>query len=104
LPELLETARTRPLTLEETHVLSDALRKQEPWLEWAGKQEKKGIEVDPAALQIGDQDRAKHQAAKRWVSAVNNWGQLGRWDFQVCKDPQLLGREIDWLKQQAADG
>jgi type III restriction enzyme len=50
-----------------------------------------------------DQDRAKHQAAKRWVSAVNNWGQLGRWTFHVCKDPQMLGRELEWLKQQAAD-
>jgi len=48
-----------------------------------------------------DQDRAKHQAARRWVSAVNNWGQLGRWDFHVCKDPQMLGRELEWLKQQA---
>jgi len=46
-----------------------------------------------------DQDRAKHQAAKRWVSAVNNWGQLGRWAFHVCKDSQMLGREPDWLKQ-----
>jgi type III restriction enzyme len=49
-----------------------------------------------------DQDRAKHQAAKRWVSAVNNWGKLGRWAFHVCKDPQMLGTELEWLKQQAA--
>jgi type III restriction enzyme len=33
---------------------------------------------------------AKHQAARRWVSAVNNWGKLGRWDFLVCRDPQQL--------------
>ena len=44
-----------------------------------------------------DQDRAKHQAAKRWVSAVNNWGELGKWEFHVCKDPQMLGRELEWL-------
>ena len=50
-----------------------------------------------------DQDRAKHQAAKRWVSAVNNWGQLGRWAFHVCKDPQMLGRELDWLKKQGTE-
>ena len=37
-----------------------------------------------------DQTQAKHQAAKRWISAVNNWGKLGRWDFLVCRDPQLL--------------
>lgn len=33
---------------------------------------------------------AKHQAAKRWVSAVNNWGRLGEWDFLVCREPQRL--------------
>jgi type III restriction enzyme len=47
-----------------------------------------------------DQDLAKHQAAKRWVSAVNNWGQLGRWLFHVCKDPQMLGRELEWLRKE----
>jgi type III restriction enzyme len=37
-----------------------------------------------------DMDHAKYQAARRWVSAVNNWGRLGKWDFMVCKDPILL--------------
>jgi len=37
-----------------------------------------------------DQDRAKHQAAQRWVTAVNNWGRLGVWDFAVCRDAQRL--------------
>ncbi|MEW6034060.1 MAG: restriction endonuclease, partial [Chloroflexota bacterium] len=37
-----------------------------------------------------DQDRAKHQAAWRWITAVNNWGRLGVWDFSVCRDPQML--------------
>jgi type III restriction enzyme len=40
------------------------------------------------------QDNAKHQAAARWVSAVNRWGQLGRWDFAVCRDPQVLSRRL----------
>jgi type III restriction enzyme len=43
---------------------------------------------------ITDQDRAKHAAAKRWVSAVNHWGQLGAWLFHVCFDPQRLGDEL----------
>jgi len=30
------------------------------------------------------------QAARRWVTAVNNWGRLGRWSFRVCRDPHLL--------------
>jgi type III restriction enzyme len=37
-----------------------------------------------------DMDHAKYQAARRWVSAVNNWGRLGKWDFMVCKDPLVL--------------
>ena len=37
---------------------------------------------------------AKHQAARRWVEAVNNWRQLGEWLFLVCRDPQQLGRKI----------
>ena len=33
---------------------------------------------------------AKHEAAARWVRAVNRWGQLGRWDFMACHDPQQI--------------
>ena len=38
-----------------------------------------------------DDTPAKHQAAQRWVTAVNHWGRLGEWDFLVCREPQLLG-------------
>ena len=44
-----------------------------------------------------DQVHAKHAAARRWVSAVNNWGKLKKWDFHVCRDPQLLGQELNKL-------
>jgi len=44
-----------------------------------------------------ERDRAKHQAATRWVRAVNHWGKLGIWAFHVCKDPQRLGEEITSL-------
>ncbi|MCE9660595.1 MAG: DEAD/DEAH box helicase family protein [Burkholderiales bacterium] len=37
---------------------------------------------------------AKHQAARQWVSAVNHWGQLGRWHFEVCREPQALGEQL----------
>ena len=33
---------------------------------------------------------AKHQAAKRWIAAVNHWGHLGEWAFLVCRTPQTL--------------
>ena len=44
-----------------------------------------------------NQDKAKHDAAKRWKSAVNNWGQLGMWGFHVCRNPQLLEKELEYL-------
>lgn len=42
---------------------------------------------------------AKHQAARRWITAVNHWGQLGEWDFLVCRDPQMLAEAL--LKLEA---
>ena len=48
-----------------------------------------------------NQDRAKHQATKRWLAAVNHWGKLGRWRFHVCHDPQMLERELEWLQRPA---
>ena len=40
---------------------------------------------------------AKHQAARRWVSAVNHWGRLGEWDFLVGRNRQSLGRGLSTL-------
>ena len=44
-----------------------------------------------------EQDRAKHTAARRWASAVSNWGRLGNWEFYPCKDPQQLRHELAFL-------
>jgi len=41
-----------------------------------------------------DMDQAKHEAARRWASAVNHWGQLGTWTFHVCRDPQALAGQL----------
>ena len=46
-----------------------------------------------------ERDRAKHQAARRWVSAVNHWGREGRWELVVCRDPQQLGGTLAGLVQ-----
>jgi adenine-specific DNA-methyltransferase len=59
LPELLELARSRPLTAEEMQLLAEALRHHEPWLEWAGRREKKGFEADPVALHIHERISAQ---------------------------------------------
>ena len=47
-----------------------------------------------------DQAKAKHTAAKRWVTAVNNYGQLGKWAFHVCHNPQLLDKEMAYVNLQ----
>jgi len=49
-----------------------------------------------------DQTQAKHNAANRWVEAVNNWGELGTWSFHVCRNPQLLDKEIAYLARTEA--
>jgi type III restriction enzyme len=48
------------------------------------------------------QDNAKHQAAARWVSAVNRWGQLGKWNFGVCREPVELRRTLEKLAAEPA--
>jgi type III restriction enzyme len=47
--------------------------------------------------QEDNQAKAKHDSARRWVSAVNNWGKLGTWDLHVCRSPQMLERELEYL-------
>lgn len=42
-------------------------------------------------------DRAKYEAARRWIKAVNNWGKLGKWKFYVIRDPQLLINELNQI-------
>jgi type III restriction enzyme len=32
-----------------------------------------------------EEDREKHTSAHRWVAAVNNWGELGKWGFEVWR-------------------
>jgi len=41
--------------------------------------------------QFHEETEMKHQATDQWLRAVNRWGQLGKWDFLLCRDPQRLG-------------
>jgi len=52
LPDIVREARQRVLNEEEAQILADALRRHEPWLEWAGKRERPWFEVDPVALHM----------------------------------------------------
>jgi adenine-specific DNA-methyltransferase len=63
LPPLLEKATREKLTPDEAALLAEALRRHEPWLEWAGKRETPGFAVDPVALHI--HERVSTQAILR---------------------------------------
>ena len=45
--------------------------------------------------QYGDDADVKAKAAERWVRAVNQLGEYGRWGYVVVDDPQKLGSAID---------
>jgi len=63
LPPLLEKAKREPLSAEEAALLAEALRRHDPWLEWAGKRETPRFAVDPVALHI--HERVSTQAILR---------------------------------------
>jgi type III restriction enzyme len=45
-----------------------------------------------------NQDRAKEAGARRWVDAVNNWGKLGPWAFEIVRD---LTRTADIISKHS---
>ncbi len=44
------------------------------------------LEIKGYEVHGPEQNNAKHNAARKWVTAVNNLGDFGRWDFLVCRD------------------
>jgi type III restriction enzyme len=49
-----------------------------------------------------EKDDAKATAARRWVEAVNTWGGLGRWVYQICYDANSLGSDLTRLSEAIA--
>jgi type III restriction enzyme len=49
----------------------------------------KGYEFDDS-----EQINSKSNAARKWVRAVNNLGDFGRWDFLVCRDLAELPKAL----------
>lgn len=97
--EILERAQTGPLTPEETRTLSEALlRSRQPWLEWAGKGEKRWFEVDPVALHIHERVSA---------NAILKAAQRQDIEHDLFADPRLSREEalqfykhdVDWANR-----
>ena len=98
LPELLEQARERTLTEEELRLLADALRKEEPWLEWAGKRELPLFAVDPVALHI--HERVSAQAILRVAAREDVQRDLFADPQQAYHEAvQFYQHDIDWTNR-----
>ena len=98
LPELLEDTTQRKLTGEEARTLADALRNREPWLEWAGKREKKYFEIDPVALHV--HERVSAQAAVR--IAARQDVQRSLWadpEQEYHEAVQFYQHDVDWANR-----
>lgn len=98
LPELLEQARERNLTDEELRLLAEALRKEEPWLEWAGKREMPSFAVDPVALHI--HERVSAQAILRVAAREDvQRGLFADPQQQYHEAVQFYQHDIDWANR-----
>ena len=98
LPELLEAAKQRPLTDEEARLLAEALRNQEPWLEWAGKREMPSFAVDPVALHI--HERVSAQAILRVAAREDVQRELFADPQQAYHEAvQFYQHDVDWANR-----
>ena len=95
LPQLLATARERALSADEAAVLAEALRRHEPWLEWAGKRERPWFEVDPPALHI--HERVSTQAMLRVLAREDvNRDLFADPQQSYAEAVQFYKHDIDW--------
>jgi adenine-specific DNA-methyltransferase len=98
LPELLEQARLRKLTEDELLLLAKALRKDEPWLEWAGKRETPSFAVDPVALHI--HERVSAQAILRIAAREDVQRDLFADPQQQYHEAvQFYQHDVDWANR-----
>jgi adenine-specific DNA-methyltransferase len=98
LPGLLAEAKERPLNDNEAKLIAEALRSQEPWLEWAGKREARRFEVDPVALHI--HERVSAQAILRVAARLDVQRDLFADPQQQYHEAvQFYQHDIDWTNR-----
>ncbi len=98
LPELLAIARERKLNDDEIQLLAEALRSEEPWLEWAGKREKRELKVDPVALHI--HERVSAQAILKVAARQDAQRDLFADPQQSYHEAvQFYQHDIDWTNR-----
>jgi adenine-specific DNA-methyltransferase len=98
LNELLDKVTRVQLSASEAGQLRDALRRQEPWLEWSGKREKPWFEVDPVALQM--HERVSTQAILRVLAREDVERDLFADPQQdYAKAVQFYQHDVNWANR-----
>ena len=93
--ELAALSVQRALTAEEGAELQSLLSVHEPWIEWAGKREKPGFEVDPVALHI--HERVSTQAILRAVQRQDLERSLfADPELDPARELQFYRYAVDW--------
>lgn len=98
LPALIATAQKRPLTEAEAKALAEALKSQQPWLEWAGKKEEHdrgALSVNPVALHLHERISAKAivRAAMRQDVEQSLFAAA---EADYAKAVQFYKHDVDW--------
>lgn len=98
LPTLIAAAQKRPLTEAETKALAEALKSQQPWLEWAGKKEEHDrgtLSVNPVALHLHERISAKAivRAAMRQDVEQSLFAAA---EHDYAKAVQFYKHDVDW--------
>ncbi len=101
LPALIAAAQKRPLTEAEAKTLAEALRNQQPWLEWAGKKEEHDrgtLSVNPVALHLHERISAKAivRAAMRQDVEQSLFAAA---EDDYAKAVQFYKHDVDWANR-----
>lgn len=96
--ELASLASERPLSGPEVEELKQLLSVHAPWIEWAGKREAEGFEVDPVALHI--HERVSTQAILRAVQRQDlERGLFADPELDPAKELQFYRYPVDWANR-----
>ncbi len=98
LPALIAAAQKRPLTEVEAKALAEALKNQQPWLEWAGKKEEHdrgSLSVNPVALHLHERISAKAIVRAAMRQDVER-SLFAAAEDDYAKAVQFYKHDVDW--------
>jgi len=44
-----------------------------------------------------EKDRTKTTAMKKWIDAINNHGEFGKWEYLICRNPSRVSKQLSKL-------